>query len=135
MATLGLDVGEKRIGVAIADGLVAVPLTVIESAGEAADMERIAAMADEYGIERIVVGLPRSLDGSTGKQAEKAIAFAEVLSTQTDIPIDTWDERFSTVSAERMLRDAGAKHDKRKANRDAMAAAIILQAYIDRINT
>jgi putative Holliday junction resolvase len=135
MATLGLDVGEKRIGVAIADGLVAVPLTVIESAGEAADMERIAAMANEYGIERIVVGLPRSLDGSTGKQAEKAIAFAEVLSTQTDIPIDTWDERFSTVSAERMLRDAGAKHDKRKANRDAMAAAIILQAYIDRINT
>jgi putative Holliday junction resolvase len=135
MATLGIDVGEKRIGVAIADGLVAVPLTVIESAGEAADMERIAAMANEYGIERIVVGLPRSLDGSTGKQAEKAIAFAEALSTQTDIPIDTWDERFSTVSAERMLRDAGAKHDKRKANRDAMAAAIILQAYIDRINT
>lgn len=135
MATLGLDVGEKRIGVAIADGLVAVPLTVIESAGEATDMERIAAMASEYGVERIVVGLPRSLDGSTGKQAEKAIAFAESLSTQTDIPIDTWDERFSTVSAERMLRDAGAKHDKRKANRDAMAAAIILQAYIDRINT
>jgi len=135
MATLGLDVGEKRIGVAIADGLVAVPLTVIESAGEEADMERITAMANEYGIERIVVGLPRSLDGSTGKQAEKAIAFAEALSTQTDIPIDTWDERFSTVSAERMLRDAGAKHDKRKSNRDAMAAAIILQAYIDRINT
>ena len=135
MATLGIDVGEKRIGVAIADGTVAVPLTVIESASEAADMERIAAMADEYGVERIVVGLPRSLDGSTGKQAEKAIAFTEALSTQTDIPIDTWDERFSTVSAERMLRDAGAKHDKRKANRDAMAAAIILQAYIDRINT
>ena len=135
MATLGIDVGEKRIGVAIAHGLVAVPLTVIESAGEKADMERIAAMANEYGIEHIVVGLPRSLDGSTGKQAEKAIAFAEALSTQTGIPIDTWDERFSTVSAERMLRDAGAKHDKRKSNRDAMAAAIILQAYIDRINT
>jgi putative Holliday junction resolvase len=135
MATLGLDVGDKRIGVAIADGTVAVPLTVIESAGEEADMERIVAMANEYGIERIVVGLPRSLDGSTGKQAEKTIAFAGALSMKTDIPVDTWDERFSTVSAERMLRDAGAKHDKRKANRDAMAAAIILQAYIDRINT
>jgi putative Holliday junction resolvase len=134
MATLGLDVGDKRIGIAIADGAVAVPLTVIESAGKEADVERIAAMANEYGVERIVVGLPRSLDGSTGKQAEKAIAFAEALSTQTDIPIDTWDERFSTVSAERMLRDAGTKHDKRKANRDAMAAAIILQAYIDRVN-
>ena len=122
MATLGLDIGDKRIGIAIADGKVAVPITVIESAGKESD------------VERIVVGLPRSLDGSTGKQAEKAIAFSEALSTQTDIPIDTWDERFSTASAERMLRDAGAKHNRRKANRDAMAAAIILQAYIDRVN-
>lgn len=134
MATLGLDLGDKRIGVAIADGLVAVPLTVIESAGKEADLERIAAMSQEYGIERIVVGLPRSLDGSTGKQATKVEQFVATLSSHIDIPVDTWDERLSTVSAERMLRDAGAKHDKRKANRDAMAAAIILQAYIDRMN-
>jgi putative Holliday junction resolvase len=135
MAILGLDVGDKRTGVAIAHGLIAVPLTVIESEGEEADLERIAAMANEYGVERIVVGLPKSLDGSTGKQAEKVMSFVRELSEHIDIPIDTWDERFSTVTAERMLRDAGKRREDLKANRDASAAAVMLQAYLDRTGT
>lgn len=131
MAVLGIDYGERRIGVAIAHGSLAVPLTVIESAGEDADMERISSMAGEYGVDRIVVGLPRSLDGSAGEQAGRAIAFAEALSKRTDITVDTCDERLSTVSADRMLREAGTKQSKKRANRDAVAAAIILQTYID----
>ena len=132
MAILGLDVGEKRIGVALADELLAIPLTVIDRAGEEADMERVLALAEEHEVKRIVVGLPRSLDGSIGRQAERVLAFSRVLSESTDVPVDTWDERLSTVAAERLLSDAGVKREKRRARRDAMAAAIILQAYLDR---
>jgi putative Holliday junction resolvase len=134
MAILGLDVGEKRIGVALAGELLAIPLTVIERAGEEADMETIISLAEEHGVERIVVGLPRSMDGSMGEQAENVLAFSRALSQHTDVPIDTWDERLSTVAAERLLLDAGMKGEKRRARRDAMAAAIILQGYLDRIS-
>jgi len=127
MAILGLDVGEKRIGVALAgaEGLLAIPLTVINRAGEEADLETIIALAEEHGVKRIVVGLPRSMDGSLGRQAEKTLAFSRELSQHTDVPVDTWDERLSTVAAERLLLGAGMKREKRKARRDAMAAAII----------
>ncbi len=134
MAILGLDVGEKRIGVALADGPLAIPLTVIDRAGEGADLERVLALAQEHGAERIVVGLPRSMDGSIGRQAERVLAFSKGLSQHTDIPVDTWDERLSTVAAERLLLDTGMKRGKRKEKRDAMAATIILQAYLDRIS-
>ena len=79
MAILGLDVGEKRIGVALADGLLAIPLTVIDRAGEGTDLERVLALAEEHGVKRIVVGLPRSLDGSIGKQAERVLAFSKAI--------------------------------------------------------
>ena len=132
MAILGLDVGEKRIGVALADGLLAIPLTVIDRTEKGADLELILVLAKEHGVERIVVGLPRSLDGSIGKQAERVLTFSRALSQH--IHVDTWDERLSTVAAERLLLDAGMKREKRKEKRDAMAAAIILQAYLDRIS-
>lgn len=131
MAILGLDVGEKRIGIALADGLLAIPLTVLDRTGEESDMEKLLSMAREYGAERIVVGLPRSMNGSIGMQAEKVLAFSGALAQHVDIPVDTWDERLSTVAAERMLLDTGMKREKRKGKRDAMAAAIILQAYLD----
>ena len=134
MAILGLDVGEKRIGVALADGLLAIPLSVIDRTGEAADVEQLLALAREYGAERIVVGLPRSMNGSIGRQAEEVLAFSGALAQHVDIPVDTWDERLSTVAAERLLTDTGMKREKRKGKRDAMAAAIILQAYLDRKN-
>lgn len=134
MAILGLDVGDKRIGVALANGLLAIPLTVLDRAGEEADMEKLLALAREHGAERIVVGLPLLMNGSIGMQAEKVLAFSQALSEHVDIPVDTWDERLSTVSAERLLLDTGMKREKRKGKRDAMAAAIILQAYLDGIN-
>ena len=134
MSTMGLDVGEKRIGVAIAaaEGLLAIPIDVIDRAGEEADLKAILALIKEWGIDRVVVGLPRSLDGSIGKQAEEVVAFSRALSQRTSVPVDTWDERLSTVAAERLMRDAGVKSGKRRAHRDAMAAAIILQGYLDR---
>lgn len=134
MAILGLDVGDKRIGVALANGLLAIPLTVLDRAGEEADMEKLLALAREHGAERIVVGLPLLMNGNIGMQAEKVLAFSRALSEHVDIPVDTWDERLSTVSAERLLLDTGMKREKRKGKRDAMAAAIILQAYLDGIN-
>jgi putative Holliday junction resolvase len=94
-------------------------------------VERILALAEEHGVKCIVVGLPRSMDGSIGKQAERVLTFTRELSERADIPVETWDERLSTVAAERLMVDAGVKGEKRKANRDAMAAAIILQSYLD----
>ncbi len=134
MAILGLDVGEKRIGVALAEGLLAIPLTVIDRRVEETDMELIIALVQEHRAERIVVGLPRSMNGNIGTQAEEILSFSGALAEHVDIPVDTWDERLSTVTAERLLIDTGMKRKKRKGKLDAMAAAIILQAYLDGTN-
>jgi putative Holliday junction resolvase len=134
MAILGLDVGEKRIGVALAEGLLAIPLTVIDRRVEEIDIELIMALVEEYRAERIVVGLPRLMNGTIGTQAEEILSFSGALAEHVDIPVDTWDERLSTVTAERLLIDTGMKRKKRKGKLDAMAAAIILQAYLDGTN-
>lgn len=133
MSVLGLDVGEKRIGVALAQGSIAVPLTVIQRVEEGADLQQVISMAHEHSVDIIVVGLPRSMDGSIGAQAEVVLELAAALGNITDIPVDTYDERLSTVEAERLMREAGTKRGKRKQNVDAMAAAVILQGYIDRM--
>ena len=134
MAILGLDVGEKRIGVALAEGLLAIPLTVIDRRVDDKDMELIMALVEEHRAERIVVGLPRSMNGTIGAQADVILSFSAALAEHVDIPVDTWDERLSTVTAERLLMDTGMKREKRKGKLDAMAAAIILQAYLDGTN-
>jgi len=131
MAIIGLDVGDKHIGVAMAIGIIAVPMAVIGRTQEEQDLERIAALTQDYETELIVIGLPRSMDGSIGAQAELVLDFAKSLSNYTDIPIDMCDERLTTVTADRLLQESGAKRKQRKANIDAMAAAVILQAYID----
>ena len=134
MAIIGLDVGDRYIGIAMAVGTVAVPVAVIKRTEEATDLERIAALTSDYETELIVIGLPRSMDGSIGAQAELVLEFAKSLSNYTDIPIDMCDERLTTVTADRLLQESGAKRKQRKANIDAMAAAVILQAYIDGTN-
>jgi putative Holliday junction resolvase len=135
MPVLGLDVGEKRIGVALAEGSIAVPLMVIQRVEEAADLQQVISLAQEHGADIIVIGLPRSMDGSIGAQAEAVLEFAAALGYITDIPVDTYDERLSTVEAERLMREAGTKRGRMKENVDAMAAAVILQGYIDRMDT
>ncbi|MFA5054670.1 MAG: Holliday junction resolvase RuvX [Dehalococcoidia bacterium] len=131
MAIIGLDVGDKHIGVAMAVGSVAIPVAVIGRTEEADDLERIAALARDYETELIVIGLPRSMDGTVGAQANLVLDFAKSLSNHIDIPIEMCDERLTTVIADRLMRESGVKRKKRKANIDAMAAAVILQAYID----
>lgn len=134
MRVMGLDIGEKRIGVALSDPLrvVASALTVVERKAEEAAIRHLIDLARENDVERIVIGLPRSLDGSLGKQAQSIQHFVELLKKYTQLPIETWDERLSTVAAERIMIEAGAKRDKRKKHRDSLAAAFILQGYLDR---
>ncbi|HEX77859.1 MAG TPA: Holliday junction resolvase RuvX [Dehalococcoidia bacterium] len=129
---MGLDVGERRIGVALSDpgGILASPLAVID-AHEAAAFEAIQALAAQHQVERLVVGMPRSLGGGLGPQAQAIQAFKEKLQARLSLPVDTWDERFSTVAAERILAEAGTKARKRKGLRDAVAAALVLQGYLD----
>ena len=139
MRSLGLDVGDRKIGVAISDpqGILAIPLTTIKIKDESAAIADIAKLAEQYEVERIVVGLPYSLDGSLGQQAEKIRAFTEKLSLRAkrsnlrQIDIQLWDERLSSVAAERLMVEAGTKRDKRKQHLDAMAAAFILQGFLD----
>lgn len=138
MRSLGLDVGDRRIGVAISgpNGLLAVPLSVIAKSEDAA-IDDIIKLAKQHRIERIVIGLPRSLNGGLGQQANKVIAFTDKLSLRAQqsnigqIDIELWDERFSTVAAERLMAEAGTKREKRNQRRDAIAASFILQGFLD----
>jgi len=138
MRSLGLDVGDRRTGVAMGDpeGLVAVPLTVIISQSENSTIDDIIKLVEQHRIERIVVGLPRSLDGSLGPQAEKVTAFAEKLSLRAqrgnlNVDIQLWDERFSTVAVAKLMAKAGGKRNRSKEKQDALAAAFILQGFLD----
>jgi len=126
---LGLDVGDRRIGVAISspEGRLAVPLRIIERLKEPADLEAIAALARAEEATGIVVGLPLSLDGTAGKQARHIEGFARRLSKHTGLAIEFWDERLTSVQAERST--AGLRRGKAV---DDVAAAIILQSYLDR---
>ncbi len=137
MRVLGLDIGEKRIGVALSDpqGLLAGALTIIERRDSAADIQAILNLVEKHGVERIVVGLPRSLNGSIGQQAEKVQAFSKMLGQKVDVPVESWDEWLSTVAAERLLIEVGARRAKRKKHRDAIAASFILQGYLDRLRS
>ena len=133
MRSLGLDVGDKRIGVALSDpvGILASPLTIIDCHNEKADIEAIISIAEKNQIEKIIVGLPRSMDGSIGRQAEKVQVFTMELRCHTSIPIEFRDERLSTVSARRLTRETGKRRERSKTVDDAIAAAVILQAYLD----
>ena len=133
MRILALDVGERRIGVALSDptGFLATPLTAIERTGGKADFQRIVDLATESEAERILIGIPVSMDGVEREQARSVREFCRRLAGQTGMPIDTLDERLTTVEAERRLRERGASAKERKALVDSAAAAILLQAYLD----
>lgn len=131
---LGLDIGEKRIGVAISDpdGILATPLSIIDYTDSIKAMEEIVGIVSKQGVGLVVVGLPRSLSGSLGVQAEKVQEFIDGLKSRLGVPIEVRDERFSTMLARRLLRGADRKaKDRRKTRDDAAAAAVILQAYLD----
>lgn len=130
---LALDLGDKRIGVALSDPTqtLASPHTIIERVSDEQAIRDILKIATENKVNLIIVGLPRSMDGSIGHQAEKVQSFTGQLEKQTTIPIEYCDERFTTVTAMRLKQESSAKKLKRKTRFDAMAAAIILQEYLD----
>jgi putative Holliday junction resolvase len=130
---LGLDVGDRRIGLALSDsgGILASPLTIIEHTTELQDIEAILKISQERGAERIIVGLPRLMNGDIGPQAQKVQAFAEVIRAHTQIPIEYRDERLTTVTAQRLKQETGSRKKNRNIRYDAMAAAVILQDYLE----
>lgn len=128
---LGLDVGEKRTGVAISDPLriVAKPLTIIQHTSKQADMEAICQLADEHQAVLIVCGYPLSLDDTEGHQGAKISKFVEELRQIARVPVELWDESYSTLEAEAIVKKGRASNHKRYV--DAIAAAVILQSYMD----
>lgn len=132
MRILGLDIGDRRIGVAMSDpeAIIASPVTVITRDGDDAAVDDIVRLVEQYHIKLIVIGLPYSLNGSAGRQADKVKSFVDVLSKRAGVSIEFRDERLSTVAAERLLSEAGNKR-ARKSPRDDAAAAFILQGFLD----
>jgi putative Holliday junction resolvase len=132
---LGLDLGTRRIGVAVSSGTVATPHTVLErAADQAADHAAVATLVDELGVERVVVGLPLSLDGRMGPAATAAAAEAEALGDVLGVPVETYDERLTTVTADRSLSSQGLSGRARRRVVDKVAAAVMLQAWLDRFS-
>ncbi|MBN2621910.1 MAG: Holliday junction resolvase RuvX [Acidimicrobiales bacterium] len=131
---VALDIGTRRIGVALSDsaGTVATPYEVVQRSGDRArDHRRIAVLVDEAGADVVVVGLPLSLDGSLGPAARAILAEVDELRAALDVEVVTWDERLSTVEAERSLRTMGVKKGDRRRVVDQVAATVILQSWLD----
>lgn len=130
MRALGLDVGERRLGVALSDPgkKLAFPLTVIHRMGGEEDIEALKHLVRKHEVDEIVIGLPFSLDGNLGPQARRVMEFVEELTRALSLPVILWDERLSTVEASRRLREVGVKD---KAAQDTLAAVIVLQNYLD----
>lgn len=129
---LGIDPGDARIGVAISDdlGMLAHPLETIQvKSGRV--VARILEIIRDKGIEAVIVGMPRNMDGSFGPAAQKSREFIDALKLATDCPVIAWDERWTTVSAQRSLQEAGKKARDQKAMIDQVAAQILLQSWLD----
>jgi putative Holliday junction resolvase len=134
LRVIGLDLGTRRIGVAVSDpsGTVATPHAVVERSGdEDADRATIAALVESLGAERVVVGLPRSLDGTIGPAARAAIDEVAALAEVMPVPVETHDERLTTVTAERVLSAQQVHGRARRRVVDKVAAAVILQSWLD----
>jgi putative Holliday junction resolvase len=131
---MGLDVGEKRIGIAISDpmGWTAQGHSVLQRSVLEIDIKNINQLCQEYEVEIIVIGLPRNMDGSIGPKALEVQEFAQLLENSLGINIAYWDERLTTKSAERVLIEADLSRRRRKQVIDKMAAVYILQAYLDK---
>ena len=138
MRVLGVDLGRRRIGLAISDaeGTFAFPLAAVMSAGRGKDVKALARVVAERDVERVVVGLPLHMDGRAGPEAEAAVAFASARAETTGVQVDTLDERWTSAEAERALRVSGTRRSRRESRKqgelDSMAAAIILRTWLAR---
>jgi putative Holliday junction resolvase len=130
---MALDVGDSRIGVALSDPteMLATPLTIIKRGGESADVKIISNLVGQHHVGKLLIGLPLSLSGDVGVQAQKVKAFADVLVKSLSIPFAFVDESFSTVTAREYMSETGRREDRFKKRDDAVAAAVILQSYLE----
>jgi len=137
MRIMGLDVGSKTIGVAISDelGITAQGLKTIKRKAMEDDLRELDAVISQFKIEKMVVGLPKNMDGSLGKQAEFVLDWIEDFKNKIQLPVETWDERLSTVEATKTLLKADLSRKKRKGVIDKVAAVLILQGYLQQIGS
>ena len=133
---MGLDFGSKTVGVAVSDGLglTAQGVEIIRRTSEnklRQTLARIESLLGEYEVGKIVLGFPKNMNNTIGERAEKTLAFKEMLERRTGLPIVMWDERLTTVAADRVLIEAGVRRENRKGYVDEIAAVFILQGYLD----
>lgn len=130
---MGIDYGDRRIGIALSDafGWTAQGLEVIERRRDGSELGRITELVKEHEVGEIVVGLPKNMNGTIGPRGEVCMEFADGLRNSLSLPVHLWDERLSTVSAQRTLIEADVSRKKRKQVVDKMAASLILQNYLD----
>ncbi|MEE2947945.1 MAG: Holliday junction resolvase RuvX [Verrucomicrobiota bacterium] len=133
MRILAIDHGTVRMGIAMSDELkiIAQPLEFIPAEPYSAFLDRLGELLREYKVELILLGMPRNMDGSYGEASLKVREFEAVLKNSITVPIKTWDERLTSVQANRALSEGGARKKKKRQNVDAMSAAILLQSYLD----
>ena len=139
MRLMGLDYGSKTVGVAVSDplGLTAQGVETVWRKQEnklRQTMARIEELISEYQVERIVLGYPKNMNNTVGDRAEKSLELKETLERRTGLPVVMWDERLTTAEAERTLMETGVRRENRKQFLDQMAAVLILQGYLDRMN-
>ena len=130
---LGVDYGDRRVGLALSDplGVAARPLMTLERGSRREDMDRMRGIIQEHGIVRIVVGLPLDMDGTAGRRVALTRSFIDRLRQATDVPVEAWDERLTTVQAERMLIAGDVSRARRRQVVDQVAAVILLQSWLD----
>ena len=139
MRILALDPGERYVGIAISDptGTLARPLHTLVRASRDEDFSAIAALVAEHDVGLVVVGRPLSLDGTEGPQARRVARYADALAAHLPVPVVSWDERYTTAVADEILRQSRGKKNRRRAREkgriDAIAAAVILQSYLDSV--
>ena len=136
MRIMGLDFGSKTVGVAVSDptGLIATGLEIVRREREdklRQTLARIEALIVEYQVERIVLGYPKNMNDTLGERVEKTLAFKEMLERRTGLEVELWDERLTTVEADAVMMEAGIRREDRKKYVDKIAAAFILQGYLD----
>jgi putative Holliday junction resolvase len=136
MRILGLDFGTKTIGIAVSDelGMLGHGVGTIRRRSLTQDLAELRERVKQYNVQKIIIGLPLNMDGSAGESARRVLAFAEQVKKECGLPVETWDERLSTVEAQRIMLDAQLSRKKRKKIIDTVAAAVILQDYLDHIH-
>ena len=135
MRILGLDVGSKTIGVAISDplGWTAQGIDTIRRKNKEQDIELVHKICKDYGVETIVIGLPKNMNGTIGESGERVLALAELIKEKTNLPIEMWDERLTTVAAHRTMLEPDLPSRKRKKSVDKIAETYIMQGYLDKL--